>query len=186
MKKIVWGLVVLCLLSLPIVAQTPAEAPKDRGEANLTLGDGKIAIDYGRPALGARDITKMIEPGMEWRMGSNAPTTLSTDIALKFGEKKVPKGKYVLKAKLVEAGKWHLMIYKEKEVVAEVPLTLGKSSQPAELVTIKLEKAESPMSLEKDPKNSQKMTIKGMEGGTGGKFTLEWGNLNLSTTFQKG
>ena len=98
---------------------------------------------------------------MEWRMGSNAPTTLSSDIDLKFGDKTVSKGKYVLKAKLIEAGKWHLMIYKEKDLVAEVPLTLGKNSQPVELVTIKLEKTETPMELEKNPKNSQKLTLKG-------------------------
>jgi len=186
MKKNAFALIALCLLILPIFAQTPAEAPKDRGEASLKIGDGKVSVDYGRPAVAGRDIAKMIEPGMEWRMGSNAPTTLSSDINLKFGDKTVPKGKYVLKAKLIEAGKWHLMIYKEKDLVAEVPLTLGKNSQPVELVTIKLEIAEIPLSMEKNPKNSQKLIVKGMENGEGGKFTLEWGTLNLSTTFQKG
>ena len=185
MKKNVFALVAVCLLILPTFAQTPAETPKDRGVATLKLGEGNVSIDYGRPAVAGRDIAKMIEPGMEWRMGSNAPTTLSSDINLKFGDKTVPKGKYVLKAKLIEAGQWHLMIYKEKDVVADVPLTLGKNSQPVELVTIKLEKTEIPMSLEKNPKNSQKLTVKGMENGDGGKFTLEWGTLNLSTTFQK-
>ena len=186
MKKNAFALIALCLLILPIFAQTPAEAPKDRGESSLKLGDGKVSVDYGRPAVAGRNITKMIEPGMEWRMGSNAPTTLSSDINLKFGDKTVPKGKYVLKAKLIEAGKWHLMIYKEKDLVAEVPLTQGKNSQPVELVTIRLEKTETPLSLEKNPKNSQKLTVKGMENDEGGKFTLEWGTLNLSTTFQKG
>jgi hypothetical protein len=185
MKKNTIAVIAVCLLILPIFAQTPAEAPKDRGETSLNLGEGKVSVDYGRPAVGGRDITKMIEPGMEWRMGSNAPTTLSTDINLKFGEKTVSKGKYVLKAKLIEAGKWHLMIYKEKEVIAEVPLTLGKNSQPVELVTIKLEKTENPMGLEKNPKNSQKLTLKGGKDGQGGKFILEWGTLSLSTTFQK-
>jgi hypothetical protein len=185
MKKNVFALIAVCLLILPVFAQTPAEAPKDRGEASLKLGDGKVSVDYGRPAVAGRDITKMIEPGTEWRMGSNAPTTLNSDIDLTFGEKTVSKGKYVLKAKLIEAGKWHLMIYKEKELIAEVPLTLGKNSQPVEMVTIKLEKAEVPIELEKNPKNSQKLTIKGGKEGNGGKFILEWGTLNLSTTFQK-
>ena len=185
MKKNAFALIAVCLLILPVLAQTPAEAPKDRGEATLKLGDGKVSVDYGRPAVAGRDITKMIEPGTEWRMGSNASTTLSSDIDLKFGEKTVPKGKYVLKAKLIEAGKWHLMIYKEKELIAEVPLTLEKNSQPVELVTIKLEKAEAPMELEKNPKNSQKLTLKGGKDGNGGKFILEWGSLNLSAIFQK-
>jgi DUF2911 family protein len=186
MKKNVLALIAVYLLILPIFAQTPAEAPKDRGEANLNVGGGKVSVDYGRPAVAGRDITKMIEPGMEWRMGSNAPTTLSSDINLKFGEKSVPKGKYVLKAKLIEAGKWNLMIYKEKDLIAEVPLTLGKNSQPVELVTIKLERVETPMEMEKNPKNSQKLTLSGGKDGQMGKFILEWGTLNLSTTFQKG
>ena len=63
MKKNVLALIAVCLLILPIFAQTPAEAPKDRGQATLNLGEGKVSIDYGRPAVAGRDIAKMIEPG---------------------------------------------------------------------------------------------------------------------------
>ena len=154
--------IVVSLFTLPVLAQTAAEAPKDRGEATINLGGGKVTVEHGRPAVSGRDITKMIEPGAEWRMGSNAPTSLTSDIDLKFGDKIVAKGKYTLKAKLIEAGKWHLMIYKEKDLVAEVPMTLGKNAQSVELVTIKLDK-----------------------DGAGAKLILEWGTLNLSAKFQK-
>jgi hypothetical protein len=40
------------------------------------------------------------------------------------------------------------------------------------------------MDLEKNPKNNQKFSVKG--GNQEGKLILEWGTLNLSTTFQKG
>ena len=96
-------------------------------------------------------------------MGSNAATTLKTDLDLKFGDKMVPKGKYNLKAKLVEPEKWLLIVQNEDEkTIAEVPLTFQKVDRSAESMTIDL-------------------TGK----GNGGTFVLHWGNLTLSTDFQK-
>jgi DUF2911 family protein len=103
----------------------------------------------------------MLQPGMEWRMGSNAATTLDTNIDLKFASKTVAKGKYVLKAKFVEEGKWLLLVTEDEKTVAEVPMTQGSNSSPVELVTIKLEKQ-----------------------GAGAKLTVSWGSLNVSATFQ--
>jgi hypothetical protein len=113
--------------------------------------------------LKGRDIESLIAPGEEWRMGADLPTTLSTDVSLKFGNKVVSKGKYVLRAKLVAKEKWHLLIQKEdKSIVAEIPLNYQKSASPIEELTIKLEKQ-----------------------GSGGKFILEWGKFSISTEFQK-
>ena len=158
MKKIVLILTALGLVAAEILAQTAA----GRGEAVLDLDGGKVSVEYGRPSLGGRDVKAMIEPGMEWRMGADAATTLTTDVDLKFGNKVVPKGKYVLRAKFVEEGKWRLLIVQDKATVAEVPLTLGNNASAVEKLTIALDKQ-----------------------GSGGKFALSWGNLNISTLFQK-
>jgi Protein of unknown function (DUF2911) len=144
------------------VAGIFAQGAEDRGEAVLDLGPGKVSVEYGRPSLGGRDIKAMIQPGMEWRMGSNAATTLTTDVDLKFGNKVVTKGKYVLKAKFIEEGKWHLLVVKEKDTVAEVPMTEGTNASLVEKMTINLDKQ-----------------------GNGGKLNLLWGNLNISAAFQK-
>jgi hypothetical protein len=105
----------------------------------------------------------MMKPGQEWRMGSNAATKLMTDVDLKFGDKLVPKGKYVLKAKLDDQQKWLLLIQTEDEKpFAEVPLTFQKIDRTAENMTIEL-----------------------AGKGNGGTFVLHWGNLTLSTDFQK-
>jgi hypothetical protein len=136
----------------------------DRGLASLEIGGGKVSVDYGRPSLRGRDLEAMIQPGQEWRMGANSATTMTTDIALKFGDKAVPQGKYVLKAKLVAAREWVLMIQSEdKSVSVETPLRFQKAENSAEQMTISLEKAAS-----------------------GGRFVLQWGTLTLSTEFQKG
>jgi DUF2911 family protein len=157
MKRIGLILAAIGILATRMMAQMPG----DRGQTSIELSGGKVSIEYGRPALAGRDVKSMLQPGMEWRMGSNAATTLDTNIDLKFASKTVAKGKYVLKAKFVEEGKWLLLVTEDEKTVAEVPMTQGSNSSPVELVTIKLEKQ-----------------------GAGAKLTVSWGSLNVSATFQ--
>ncbi|HEU0007964.1 MAG TPA: DUF2911 domain-containing protein, partial [Terriglobia bacterium] len=139
-----------------------AQMTGDRGETSLELGGGKVSVEYGRPALAGRDVKSMLQPGMEWRMGSNAATTLNTNVDLKFGNKTITKGKYVLKAKFVEEGKWLLLVTEDDKTLAEIPMTTGTNASPVENVTIKLEKQ-----------------------GPGGKLTVSWGTLHVAAAFQK-
>jgi hypothetical protein len=159
MKKLFWGVLILGIVCSASPASVQAQ---DRGEASLTIGTSKVSVDYGRPSLQGRDINTLISPGQEWRMGSNAPTTLSTDVDLKFGDKLVKKGKYVLRAKMVQKDQWLLLIKDGENVVAEVPLAYAKAVSSEEQVTIKLWKQ-----------------------GDGGKFLLQWGTFTASTTFKK-
>lgn len=140
-----------------------AQNNSDRGSATVQLDGKEVKVDYGRPKLNGRDLEKLIQPGQEWRMGSNSATTLSTDIDLKFGDKTVPKGKYTLKAKPTSAQDWRLLIQKEDgTTVAEVPMKLEKVDSATDVMTIEL---------------SQSSNV--------GKFKLLWGTLTLSTEFRK-
>ena len=140
-----------------------APSNSDRGQAVLQVEGGTVSVEYGRPALSGRDLEKLISPGQEWRMGSNAATTLTTDVDLKFGDKVIPGGKYVLKAKAVDPQNWYLLVDTENQTrVAEIPLSLQKVDRQTELMTINLVKK-----------------------GSGGTFVLDWGNLSLSTDFEK-
>ena len=85
----------------PAATADPAAA-QDRGQSELALDGGKVSVEYGRPTLRGRNLEALIQPGDEWRMGSNAATTLTTDTPLKFGDKVLDAGKYILKAKLIE------------------------------------------------------------------------------------
>jgi hypothetical protein len=158
MKRIGLTLAGLGLLATGLMAQMSG----DRGQTSLELNGGKVSIEYGRPALAGRDVKAMLQPGMEWRMGSNAATTLESNVDLKFGSKTLAKGKYVLKAKFVEEGKWLLLVTEDEKTLIEAPMTVGTNASPVENVTIKLEKQ-----------------------GTGGKLTVSWGTLNVAATFQK-
>ncbi|HKG21377.1 MAG TPA: DUF2911 domain-containing protein [Blastocatellia bacterium] len=135
----------------------------DRGRAVLRVEGGTVSVEYGRPALKGRDLEQMMSPGQEWRMGSNAATTLSTDVDLKFGDRLVPKGDYVLKAKLDDQRQWHLIAEKEGgAAAAEIPLSFRKADNSVELLTIELK-----------------------ERDKGGALVLQWGDLMLSTDFEK-
>jgi hypothetical protein len=144
-------------------SNSEAQNNSDRGQATLQLDGATVTVEYGRPNLGGRNLEKLIQPGQEWRMGSNSATTLTTTADLKFGDKVVPKGKYVLKAKPVSAQDWMLLIQKEdSSTIAEVPMKLEKVDSSTELMTIEL---------------TQSSNV--------GKFKLIWGTLTLSTEFRK-
>jgi hypothetical protein len=131
-----------------------------RGEAKLTLAGKSIAVDYGRPSLKGRDMLGKAEVGQEWRMGADAPTTLKTSGALRFGATEVPAGEYVLRAKKVSDTDWTLKFEKDGKAVAEVPLQAGATDGPVEVFTIDL-----------------------AEDKGQGVFRLSWGDRALSARF---
>ena len=117
----------------------------DRGQAKVTIDKAQVSIDYGRPALKGRDMLKKISLGQLWRIGADVPTTIESNVDLDFGGARVPQGKHILLARLVEPGKWTLVVssksvfnYEPSAKLAEVPLELREESDPVEELTIKL------------------------------------------------
>lgn len=165
MKKLTALIALLILSSASACFGGSAPEPSqedDRGHPVLQLGDNKIEVEHGRPTLRGRKPEAMIQPGLVWRMGANKPTTLSTQASLRFGEKVIPAGKYILQAKVIEAQTWRLLIQTEAEsTVAEVPFTLQKLDKEVETLTITLEKKDK-----------------------GGRLILQWGTLSLVADFQ--
>jgi hypothetical protein len=143
-------------------ADPAAQSSSDRGESKLSFSGANVSVEYGRPVLGSRNVETLIRPGMEWRMGSNSATTLTTDSPLKFGDTNIPAGKYVLKAKVDDSQKWWLIIEKDEAAMATVPMELTKSDSSVNQMTIDLEKK-----------------------GNGGRLVLKWGTLSLATDFLK-
>src|SRR5215831_10143983 len=96
---------ILALLAVNAIAHG-----NERGTAKATIGSAAVTIDYGRPMLKGRDLMKMIQPDSVWRIGSDAPTTIESDADLDFGGTRVPKGKHILLAHYLGAGKWSLVV----------------------------------------------------------------------------
>ena len=148
-------------------------AANPRGTADLTLNGKKISVEYGRPSLGGRTVNELLAqvPADGWRLGADKSTTFSTTGDLMFGNVKVPKGEYSLWAQKQADGSWKLVFNKQhgqwgtnhdaSQDLASVPLKTEKESKPAEQVTITLE-----------------------EEHGGGEISIQWGDLELSTTFK--
>ena len=138
-----------------------------RGQAKATIGKAHVSIDYGRPSLNGRDLTKVIKPGQLWRIGADDPTTIESDADLDFGGTRLPAGKHILLARLVEPGKWSLVVsskdvfhYDPAAKIAEVSTDLEQASDSVEDVSIHL-------------------TSKGGRG----VIEIAWGTLRLSASF---
>ena len=65
-------------------------------DAGLT-GPARIAISYGQPHARGRKVEGgLIPQDTIWRLGANAATALHTDVDLRLGDLKVPRGDYSL------------------------------------------------------------------------------------------
>lgn len=156
MKMLLPGALMLILAAPTLHAQV-----NPRGEETLELSGGTVTIEYGRPSLKGRDIKTMIYPGETWRLGADGDTTLTTEVGLKFGESSVARGTYVLRAKFLGDGKWHLQINgTDYSKVAEVPLSLEESSSEVDRLSLQLD-----------------------GGQKSGTFKVLWGKLSLAAQF---
>ncbi len=168
MRSFIRSLIAVAAAGLLVFEAGPISAHgNERAEAKATVGDAHVAIEYGRPMLKHRNINKLIQPGQMWRIGADQPTTLETDQDLDFGGTRVPKGKYIMLARLIEPGKWALVFskkpvlqYEPSAKVAEVPLESRQESDAVEELAIHL--------------SSQ---------GDRGVIEIAWGAARLSTSF---
>jgi len=152
---------------LALLAANGIAHGNERGTAKAVIGSATVTIDYGRPMLKGRDLMKMIQPGEVWRIGSDAPTTIESDVDLDFGGTRVPKGKHILLSHYSGPGKWSLVVsskaasqYEPGAKLAEVPMEVQESKAPEEEVTIQL-----------SPKGSQ------------GVIEIAWGTMRLTGSF---
>ncbi len=158
-----------------IGAQTVTPIHPGRGgsphvRAEWTIDGAKISIEYGRPALKGRVVGAAVAPyGEVWRTGADEATTLKTDKALMFGSVHLPAGTYTLYT-LPGDKAWQLIVnkqtgqwgteYAQAQDAGRVPMAVGKTKTPVELLTI---------SLDDTPQ--------------GGTLRIEWGGTSASVPF---
>ena len=134
------------LLSCVLTAALALAHDNPRGNATVTVGNAKVSIDYGRIYLKGRDLMKMIQVGQLWRVGADAPTTLTSSAPLMFDGQRVPAGSHILLARFVEQGRWALVVssksafeYQPAAKIAEMPLDLTEAQPAVDLLTITLQ-----------------------------------------------
>ena len=142
-ERFVTGVAVAGVLAMiPIVLHAHGN---EQATVRARIGDANVTIQYARPMLKGRDLTKMIQPGKLWRIGADIPTTIESDQDLDFGGTRVPKGKHILLARYIETGKWTLIVssqtvfqYEPSAKLAEVPMQIDAVGSPVEELTINL------------------------------------------------
>src|SRR6059058_210220 len=74
------------------------------------VGLTDIEVDYSRPNKNGRAIFGGLVPfDKPWRTGANQPTKIKTSAPIKFGEKEIPAGEYVLYT-IPGANQWTLVL----------------------------------------------------------------------------
>ena len=139
----------------------------EEGSAKAVIGNAKVSIDFRRPMLKGRDVMKMIPPGEMWRLGADAPTTIESDADLDFGGTRVRKGKHVLMARLVEPGKWTLVVSSKDRMHYEPSAKL----------------AEIPMEVQQAPDSVEAMNIELTNQAGKGVIVVAWGTYRLTASF---
>lgn len=184
MRRIPTVAVLLAFAPTIVLAQSPLRsAPSTRGTVEVSLAPARvegqpaptpttIKIDYGQPHARGRTVAGALAADMDsvWRLGANAPTTLTTGADLVIGGAAVPKGTYTLYAQTSARGAWQLVInkspgqtYAKDQDHARVPLTASTLAVPLESLSFWL--------------------IPAGDGSPSGELRLGWGSRAFSTTW---
>lgn len=119
-----------------------------RDTARLVVENKKIEVDYWRPYRRNRQIFGAVVPWERvWRTGANNATQLRSDEDLEFDGNKLTSGKYSIWTYPTETG-WQLILNKRADTWGteydstanffKVPMTVEKTTQPVEILTISL------------------------------------------------
>jgi hypothetical protein len=182
------------LVALSLAGAALAQTP--RGAAVTTLGDKKIAVDYGRPALEGRTIDSLLQqlpPERIWRAGENEVSTFSAEADLKVGGQTVKAGKYSLYVHVPASGKWALVLNSDLgqplgSLWKEAPENLKNMPYPylgdyEQQIKVK-EVLRVDLVPGKPVTPAEKFTISFAPKGAGSVMTLAWGDQSWSVDLE--
>ncbi|HEV2176770.1 MAG TPA: DUF2911 domain-containing protein [Terriglobia bacterium] len=164
---------VLVVAATAVLSPTLFAQNNPRGKAAVDLNGTKVSVEYGRPSLNGRTVDALLgqlPAGGFWRLGADKSTTFSTSGDLAFGDVAVPKGDYSLWAQKQADNSWKLVFNKQHG-------QWGTSHDPAQ------DFASVPLKAEKEG-SAQQVTIKLEKEHGDGEISIQWGNMELSTTFK--
>jgi hypothetical protein len=123
----------------PAASPTPAaQRPMQRETVTAFLNGKKVAVEYGRPALGGRkmsDLLAQLPADRIWRAGVDQATTLTTDADIMVGGKRVPAGKYTLYVHAPATGDYSLVLNSDpgialKKIFPAAPAAVADAMWP--------------------------------------------------------
>ena len=168
----------LLVVTSSAVAQTTTPVHPGMGgsphvRTEWTIGGGKVSIAYGRPYLKNRTIGTQVEPiaGQVWRLGADEPTTLKTDVGLRFGDVSLTPGTYTLWVMTGQDGSWNLVI---NENMASWGTDYPGENSDAGRITMTVEQVSMP---------TEQLTLSIDATVDGGTFRIDWGPFRATTPF---
>ena len=155
---------VLISVNLPSFVSAHGNKP---GSSSIEIGGGEVKVDFVGPESKGRDVLSLLPADAYWRMGADRPTTLTSNVALRFGDSIVPSGTFTLVAYFSEDGGWSLVIADE----------LGSGFRPVNIIG-RVDGIVSKREVE-----AENMVIALEEGEGRGLFVLDWGMARLTAEF---
>jgi hypothetical protein len=152
-----------------VLACAPALS-QSRSTAEVTVNSKRVAIHYGRPALQGRDMLSQAKPGTVWRLGMNEATEIETAGTLVVAGKELMPGRYSLWAKMTGPNAWVLGFHPQTGIWGQPELTSGYV-------------AEMPLSVEKTSPSAERMTIDLSPRNGQAALVVKWGDTQLTGTF---
>lgn len=151
-------------------APSAQQAAPERADAEATIKNKKISINYGRPNLKGRDVLAQAPVGTVWRVGMNAATEITTAADLMVGGKELKAGKYSLWVRRTGEDAWTLAFHPKTGVWGAPPLKDGYA-------------AELPLKLEKTADSMETLTISLTDANGDGEVKIHWGTALMSGKF---
>jgi hypothetical protein len=163
------------------------ETPPPRDNPQVMVDGKKVAVEYGQPSLGQRsfdELMKSLPEDRVWRAGTNQVTTLSTELPLMVGDKKVPAGKYSVYVHCPAEGDYSLILNQDLgqplgKLWAEAPEKMKNEPWPHMSYTKEIgdqEVARAAMKKVAVEKQVDRFTIQLAEAPDGALMTLMWGD----------
>ncbi len=171
----VWNVILGTACCLAFVACAVGQG-NPRGTASLSIGGGKVSVEYGRPSLHGgtvEDRLGQLPVGGFWRLGADKTTTFSTSVALDFGGVTVPKGEYSLWVQKDSDSSYKLVFNKQHGQWGAGP---GAHDSSKDLASI-------PLKQEKE-KSAEMVTIGLETENGGGEISIQWGDMELTAPFK--
>ena len=147
----------------------PGKGGSPHVKSEWTVDGANISITYGRPSMKGRSEAQLMPPAKEWRTGADEATTLTTDKMLMIGSLMIPAGTYTLYT--VPGDKeWQLVVSK-KTGQWGIPYPAGEDF------------GRTPMTVSKNAKPVEQLTITIDDTPAGGNLNVAWGTVKATAAF---
>jgi hypothetical protein len=187
------ALIALCLSLAPAIVRGADRPKSPPGQAETEVGGKWITVEYSRPILRGRtnifgsgaDYGKTVNGGAPvWRLGANKTTTLTTEVPLTVGGKRLAPGTYDLFVDLKE-GAWTLVI--STQPVSDKYPPAGKKLWGSYGYDPKFDVVRVPMTMTTSPASVDEFTIAFVDVSESAlKLQLEWEHTVATASFEVG